>query len=284
MTMMKLQLFVMVVLSCIPRRAAYAYVGVQAESNLKPALDGTVTWIEETVGIEDWQEQFTEGLRNSKVVTDSEDWPMNEWAIDEARSGIVIPRQMLLSEDLLYMAMKAPAPMGKDKTAELALRIYYHAKWLAERNFARAAEWRYREAFRLARKCRRSVLAAHSLSRLGYFFMHWRRYSEAREVLKESLSLKSKSNVLAPYLLGVLERQAAGADVKRLFDAEEQILNAQPQPSEDLEEERQALLWEITYWRNAELSARHCFRSADAARLVICLCTHAIAMFQKATP
>ena len=27
-----------------------------------------------------------------------------------------------------------------------ALRFYYHAKWLAERNHATAAEWRYREA------------------------------------------------------------------------------------------------------------------------------------------
>ena len=27
-----------------------------------------------------------------------------------------------------------------------ALRLYYHAKWLAERNHATAAEWRYREA------------------------------------------------------------------------------------------------------------------------------------------
>lgn len=279
----------MVVLSSMPCRATYA--SVEAGGSLKPVLDGIVqpadlnySRMEEPVGVEveDWQEQFSQGLRNSKLVIDTEDWPMNEWAVDQARSGTVIPRRMLLSEELLYTAMKAPEPAGKEKTAELALRIYYHAKWLAERNFARAAEWRFREAFRLARKCRRTVLAAHSLSRLGYFLVHWRRYSEAQQVLKESEQLKSKSNVLAPYLLGVLERQVAGADVKRLLAAEERILNAKPQPSEDLEEERQDLLWEITYWRDAELSARHCFRSTDAARLVICLCTHAFDILQKA--
>lgn len=265
-----------------------ADVSTQTGSNLKHVHDGLMrptglddSRIEETANLEDWQEQFLEGLRNSKLVTDSEDWPMHDWVVDQAGSGGGIPRKMLLSEDLLYAAIKAPEPARKEKTAELALRIYYHAKWLAERNFARAAEWRYREAFRLARQSRRSTLAAHALSRLGYFLIHWRRYSEAREVLKESEQLNSKSNVLGPYLLGVLERQVAGADVKRLLAAEERILNAKPQPSDELEEERHELLWEIAYWRDAELSLRHCFRSADAARLVICLCSHAFNTIQQ---
>ena len=48
-----------------------------------------------------------------------------------------------------------------------ALRLYYPAKWLAERNHATAAEWRYREASRLALQTRRKVLAAHALGRFG---------------------------------------------------------------------------------------------------------------------
>lgn len=268
-------------------RAADA--SAQAGSNLKHVHDGLKrpsglddSRIEETVDLEDWHEQFLEGLHHSKIVVDAEDWPMHDWTVDQAGSGGGIPRQMVLSEELLYSAIKAPEPARKEKTAELALRIYYHAKWLAEHNLARPAEWRYREAYRLARQSRRSTLAAHALSRLGYFLIHWRRYSEAREVLEESEQLNSKSNVLGPYLLGVLERQVAGADVKRLLAAEERILNAKPQPSDELEEERRDLLWEITYWRDAELSWRHCFRSTDAARLVICFCSHAFNALQNA--
>ena len=105
-----------------------------------------------------------------------------------------------------------------------ALRLYYHAKWLAERNHATAAEWRYREASRLALQTRRKVLAAHALGRFGcadgigldgkilemetqrknggwnpsepctstpstsgwrYFLIHWNRRQEAKEVLRE---------------------------------------------------------------------------------------------------
>lgn len=270
------------------RSCIAADVSMQAGSKLKHVQDGLGQpagledyRIEETVHMKDWEEHFSEGLRSSKLVTATQDWPMNEWAVDWDGSGAGVPRQMLLSEELLYSATKAPEPARKEKTAELALRIYYHAKWLAERNLARAAEWRYREAAKLARQCRRSTLAAHSLSRLGYFLIHWRRYDDAREVLEESEQLNSKANVLAPYLLGILERQAAGADVKRLLAAEERILNAKPQPSEELEEERRDLLWEIAYWRDAEQSVSQCFRSTDAARLVICLCMHAFSNFQN---
>merc|ERR1719498_1417925 len=158
--------------------------------------------------------------------------------MDSLFSSTVVPRQMLHAEELLLAGNEgAPAERQREKTAERALRLYYHAKWLAERNFAKAAEWRYRESAQLARSCRRSVLASHSLARLGYFLLHWRREAEAVVVLKESMKLSSKSNPLAPYLHGVLERKAAGGDVERLRSAENAILNAGEQPSDELEAE-----------------------------------------------
>ncbi|CAK8990401.1 Protein roadkill (Hh-induced MATH and BTB domain-containing protein) [Durusdinium trenchii] len=88
-----------------------------------------------------------------------------------------------------------PESMGllTARDPEPALRLYYHAKWLAERNHATAAEWRYREASRLALQTRRKVLAAHALGRFGYFLIHWNRRHEAKEVLRESRRISSKS-------------------------------------------------------------------------------------------
>ena len=50
------------------------------------------------------------------------------------------------------------------------------------------------------------------------------------------MRISSKSNPLAPYLLGVLERQDAGSDLQRLQEAEEMILNGGEQPSEDVKQ------------------------------------------------
>merc|ERR1719203_1501233 len=103
---------------------------------------------------------------------------------------------MLRAEQLLRRGASEATPAKKiaEKRAEEALRLYYHAKWLAERNLAKAAEWRYRESSRIAKEAKRSVLAAHSLSRLGYFLMHWGRMDEAREVLLASEKLSVKAN------------------------------------------------------------------------------------------
>lgn len=97
-------------------------------------------------------------------------------------------------------------------------------------------------------------------------------------MLYESRRISAKSNPLAPYLLGVLERQDAGADLERLKAAEELILNGGEQPSEDLEAERQAMVKVIHYWREAQTSTRNCFASADAAFVAICLIGH---LFQR---
>lgn len=228
---------------------------------------------------EGWEAQFALGLHESKLMVAAEELSVGAWATDRNElgegSGAGVPAQMLKAEALMLAAETAPATSCKEKTAERALRLYYHARWLAERNYARAAEWRYAESARLARRSRRSVLASHSLARLGYFLMQWNRPEEAREVLAESMQLNIKSNPLAPYLYGVLERQAAGADIPRLLAAEEHIIQSGEQPSEDLELERNDLVAEINYWRDAELSSKHCLANSDVAHVLICLCGHA---------
>mmetsp|Transcript_6290 Transcript_6290/g.14369 ORF Transcript_6290/g.14369 Transcript_6290/m.14369 type:complete len:358 (-) Transcript_6290:89-1162(-) len=228
-----------------------------------------------------WEERFSLGLKLS--IQASEAVALGSWAFDSSGSAAAVPALMLRAEELLLAAIEdAPVERRREKTAERALRVYNHGKWLAERNYARAAEWRYREAFRLALESRRHVLAAHSLSRLGYFLMHWRRTGEAREVLRESEKLSKRSNPLAPYLYGVLERQVAGADMARLEAAEARILNSGEQPSEDLEAERQKLLGEIEYWHAAEVSPRKCMEADDAAHVVICLSVHAASALRRA--
>lgn len=225
------------------------------------------------LGASDWEAQFAAGVAKSKAVVTTEEADAGRWAYDA--SGSAIPRAMLQAEELLASVESVPsAPRWKEKTAERALRVYYHAKWLAERNYARAAELRYREAARLARNSRRSVLASHAMARLGYFLISWRRTDEAHQALQEAMRLNSKSNPLAMYLHGVLERKASGVDLARLLAGEEQIINASEQPSEELELERQHLIKQIGFWREAETSMRFCFGSFDAASVTICILGH----------
>lgn len=227
-----------------------------------------------------WEVRFEWGLYWSKHL-EAVEGSLGSWVSDVAGSRAGVPRAMLDAEELMAAADLAPQSQQKGKTAERALRVYNHAKWLAERNMARAAEWRYREAHRLARISRRSVLAAHSLSRLGYFLMHWHRHDDAREVLLESERLSKKSNPLAPYLLGIIERRSAGADIKRLLAAEERILHSGEQPAEELEVQRQQLSQEIHYWRLAQHSPRHCTETFNVAHVAICLCSHSFSRLRQ---
>jgi len=130
-------------------------------------------------------------------------------------------------------------------------------------------------------EAKRSVLAAHSLSRLGYFLMHWRRPDEARRVLLASEQLNTKANPLGPFLYGLLERQTAGADRERLMAAEERILRSGKQPSEDLEAQRLDLVSDINYWRSAQSSPALCLQTSNAAHVLICLCSHAALAVQQ---
>lgn len=224
---------------------------------------------------ESWEARFAWGMYYSKMACLAAEHRAGSWALDRQGSWAGVPQQMLRAEELLAEAVEAaPEEQQRGKLAERALRLYYHAKWLAERNHATACEWRYREASRLAHKSRRNVLASHALGRLGYFLMHWRRIDEAKEVLQDSRRLSQKSNPLAPYLLGLLDRQASISDVARLRNAEELIIHSGEQPSADLEFERQNLIQEITYWREATDSVMSCWSTSDAAHVAICLLCH----------
>lgn len=230
-----------------------------------------------------WEDLFAWGVYYSRQAVELREDYAGSWVFDRKGSKAGVPRRMLEAEELLVLAvLQAPEQQCNEKRAEQALRLYYHAKWLAERNHATAAEWRYREASRLAHKSRRNVLAAHALSRLGYFLMHWRRNAEAREALRESERLSSKSNPLAPFLSGKLERQEAGSDLSRLQAAEERILKASVQPSEELEDERKQLVREIGYWRAAQNSPRSCLKTDNAAFAMICLSSHAFLALTRA--
>jgi len=222
-----------------------------------------------------WEAQFAWGIYYSKRACQASESSAGSWTSDRRGSGAGVPRQMLRAEELFAQATDAvPEDKQRAKLAERSLRLYYHAKWLAERNHATAAEFRYRQASQLARKSRRNVLAAHALGRLGYFLMHWQRNEEARAVLLESRRISAKSNPLAPYLLGLLERQAAGGDIEKLHAAEELIMTAGEQPSAELEVERKRMTQTIEYWREAETSVMSCFPTSDAAHMVICLLSH----------
>jgi len=228
-----------------------------------------------------WENIFGAGVYESKKAVEVDNVDASSWVTDSS-SASAVPARMLKAEVYLQAAEKASPEQWKAKTAERALRIYYHAKWLAERNYARAAEHRYREAAHLARTCRRSVLASHSLARLGYFLVQWKRQAEAVNVLEESMKLNKKSNPLAPYLHGVLERKVAGGDVDRLRGAEQLIIDAGEQPSEELEAERHRLMDEISYWREAEGDMKHCGASNDVAYVLICFFGHVVAFLKTA--
>lgn len=224
---------------------------------------------------QDWESQFSQGVRESETMLACDETSVGSWVRDVGRSASVVPEKMLLAEEFFLEAFNTmPESKRKEKQAEQALQIYNHAKWLAEHNYAKAAEWRYRESARIAKQCRRGTLASHALARLGFFLIQWCRYDEAHTVLQESMKLNTKKNPLGPYLFGVLDRQLAGSDVARLRAAEELILNSAEQPSEDLEDQRLQHIADIRYWRNAELEPARCFDTSSVTHLVICLaCT-----------
>jgi len=278
--------------AAVPDRApvklhgAAAPIGLARTSSKAPLLAGEddAKVSAPADGGSSWEGKFAEGLGYSKQACDASETEAGSWQLDSDGSMAAVPKQMLLAETLLREAAAEAFPEKKrtEKYAELALRLYNHGKWLAERNLAKAAEWRYRESSRIAKEAKRSVLAAHSLSRLGYFLMYWRRFDEAREVLLASEKLSTKANPLAPFLYGLLERQVAGADLERLLAAEERILQSGKQPSEELEAQREAMVSDITYWRSAETSPIRCLDTDNAANVLICLCSHIALALQRA--
>mmetsp|Transcript_35799 Transcript_35799/g.82158 ORF Transcript_35799/g.82158 Transcript_35799/m.82158 type:complete len:274 (+) Transcript_35799:168-989(+) len=213
-------------------------------------------------------------LKLSSEFMDSEA-PDVEWVAADNSAGL-LPAPMVAAE----IEMDAFLPQAtQEEVAKMALQLYHHAKWCAESHKLALAESRYRRAAQLALQSRRSVLAGHALARLGYFLIAWHRKEEARIVLREAHEC-SKSNSLAAFLLGMLEREAPSKNGLELAKAEELILTAGVQPSEDLEQERQHAISDITYWRTAELSVWDCAASRDVAQVMICLSAHLASALQ----
>lgn len=184
---------------------------------------------------------FTEGEELSKLAVAAQGGEVGFWAT--GAEGV--PEQMLRAEELMGRAMHAARGVFRQETlgSSRAFRLFHHAKWLAERGHTKAAERRFREASHSAGVHRRSVLAQHSLARLGYYLTQWGRRDDALEALRDSRKFShfdTERDPVAPFLFGALEREVVGDDIDKLREAEELILAATEQPTDELEE--QALL------------------------------------------
>jgi tetratricopeptide (TPR) repeat protein len=227
-----------------------------------------------------WEKSFEEGIRQSRLASSRESAHGigHRWVAKYARSGAV-PAEMSNAERLMADSIaQAPESSARDQQRLIfATRLYYHAKWLAERQQVTAAEERYLRSKELALELQNEDLAAHSLSRLGYFLTIWGRPDEARKVLNEAVEVaQSKPNNVASYLLGKLERKVATSivDLDRLLEADSRILSSHKVPSKDLEDERLQLISEIRYWQNAEVSLTKCFESDNLVHIMICGAAH----------
>jgi len=235
----------------------------------------------------DWEERFVVGETASANFVDSGEQAYSwreAWVQDPLGAGAV-PLEMARAEELLTAAEAAPEAVWKEKMAVRSLRMYHHARWLAERGHTVSAEVRFREAANLAKRSRRSILASHSLGRLGYFLVQWCRHEEAKLVLAEADHLNTKSNPLAKYLHGVILRKEAvnfkDSDPEKLRAAEEKILAAQTQPSDELEAERVQLVEDIQFWRSVGEDPWKCIHARDVARAIICISAHLVFAFPK---
>lgn len=228
----------------------------------------------------DWEERFVIGETASTSFVDRGDaaysW-REPWVQDPLSTGAV-PLEMSRAEELLTAAEAAPENMWKEKMAVRSLRMYHHARWLAERGHTVSAEARFHEAVSLAKRSRRSILASHALGRLGYFLLQWCRHDEAKDALAEAEQLNRKSNSLAKYLHGVILRKEAvspgSSDPEKLRIAEEKILEVQAQPSDELEAERTQLVQDIRFWRAAAEDPWRCIEASNVAHAVICVFGH----------
>lgn len=235
----------------------------------------------------DWEERFMVGETSSTKFVDNEDaaysW-RESWVRDPLGPGAV-PLEMAQAEELLTAAEAAPEGVWKEKMAVRSLRMYHHARWLAERAHTASAETRFREASSLAKRSRRSILASHALGRLGYFLMQWCRHDEAKVALAEAERLNMKSNPLAKYLHGVILRKEAvtsrNSNPEKLLAAEEKILAAGAQPSDDLEAERVQLVKDIYFWRSAAEDPWKCIEAHNVAHAGICASGHLVSAIKK---
>mmetsp|Transcript_1446 Transcript_1446/g.3306 ORF Transcript_1446/g.3306 Transcript_1446/m.3306 type:complete len:197 (-) Transcript_1446:11-601(-) len=82
-----------------------------------------------------WEASFAWGLYYSNLAVDTAESASLRWALDRVGSDAAVPQTMLRAEEWLLAGVSEATPEKKqrEKKAEQALRIYYHAKWLPGR-------------------------------------------------------------------------------------------------------------------------------------------------------
>lgn len=184
-----------------------------------------------------------------------------------------VPEDIAKAEDLLLRGEElTPGSLQEDRAAARSLRLYQHAKHLALLHHDSAAEWRYRESARVAAAHRRQKLAAHSLTRLGFFLSLRGRKDEAQAAVTEALT--HFEDPLAQYLLVSFRRSAGQLTTDADVRSAEAVLGAVAGrlPSKDLEEQRAQEHEDFIWWRRvADGGLRVCFAAQDAAQFLICL-------------
>lgn len=184
-----------------------------------------------------------------------------------------VPEDIAKAEDLLLRGEElTPGSLQGDRAAARALRLYQHAKHLALLHHDSAAEWRYREAARVAAAHRRPKLAAHSLTRLGFFLSLRGRKEEAQVAVNEALV--HFDDPLAQYLSVSFARSTGELTTDAEVRSAEAVLGAVAGrlPSKILEEQRAQEHEEFLWWgRVADGGMRVCFAAQDAAQFLICM-------------
>jgi len=197
------------------------------------------------------------------------------WVRDagEGQDSSHVPEEIAKAEELLKLGCDNTVGADVSERAALrSLRLYQHAKFLAQKHHDAAAELRYRLSANVAVEHHRKRLAAHSLARLGYLYTLRGRHSEALVAVEESVALAK--DPLAQYLQSVLRRNAGELKNSEDVLAAEVQLNevAGLLPSKYLEEQRAKSSAELKWWRAAAGgSAKQCFRTQDAANFLVCL-------------
>lgn len=195
-------------------------------------------------------------------------------ALTQDAKGLVVPRQIAESEEMLLQGLQASiGPDETEKAALSAIRLCQHAKFLMDTNHEAAVEWRYRAGAALATRHGRDKLAAHTFGQLSYFLHQRGKDDIALEAANEAMEMGN--DPLASYLQVALRLNLGHLrTVEQVRDAKEQLVDAQGKlPSKLLEDARSATYSNLVMWNkiSATGSSEKCLEMADAAEIMICM-------------
>jgi hypothetical protein len=260
----------------LPRSTAHVRTALQCSGDMLAGLEKLV--IKSANQLQDANSAFALGTYLSvQAVTETSSVPFFGSADTSSRwvaggGDLHVPENIATAEDLLLRGEElTPGSLQGDRAAARALRLYQHAKHLALLHHDSAAEWRYRESARVAAAHRRPKLAAHSLTRLGYFLSLRGRKEEAQEVIKEALV--HFEDPLAQYLQVSFRRTAGELTTDVEVRSAEAVLGAVAGrlPSKSLEEQRAQDHEDFIWWgRVADGGIRVCFEAQDVAQFLTC--------------